>query len=84
MIRGIVTVLSFFSAIFFPWQLTVGLVLGAVFFESWVPLAVGLFIDTLYYAPHVARVPFFTLAGALVTGIAFFVQSRLKTSSIKE
>ena len=76
------TILTFLSALFFPWPLTACLALGMALFEPLVPLAVGLFVDTLYYLPHGGSMPTFTLVGALVTLGAFFVRSRLKTSII--
>jgi hypothetical protein len=51
-------------------------------FEPLLPLAAGLFVDTLYYMPHGGSVPLFTLIGAFVSVGAFFVRSRLKTSII--
>lgn len=82
MIRGMLTILTFISAVLFPWPLTVILALVTSFFEPFVPLAVGLFADTLYYAPQAGALPLFTLYGALATGLAFFVRSRLKASII--
>lgn len=79
MMRGAGTVLTLLSALFFPWQLTALLALASALFEPWVPLAAGLFIDTLYYAHGV---PIFALSGALVSLLAFFVRSRLPTGSI--
>lgn len=74
---------TFLSALFFPWPLTACLAAGVSLFEPLVPLAVGLFVDTLYYVPHGMALPLFTLWGGLGTGVAFFVHSRLKTSSIE-
>ena len=82
MMREAGTVLTFLSALFFPWPLTACFAIGIALFEPWVPFAVGLFVDLLYYAPHGAGMPFFTLAGALVTALSFFVRSRLKTGTI--
>lgn len=81
--RSFGTLGTFLSALFFPWPLTVFLAIGMSIFEPWVPLAVGLFIDTLYYVPQGVHIPFFTLGGALVSALSFFVRSRLKTSSIE-
>ncbi|MHB1163045.1 MAG: hypothetical protein ACYCZZ_00725 [Minisyncoccota bacterium] len=50
--------------------------------EPLLPLSAGLFLDTLYYSSHGAMMPWFTIFGALVTGAALFVRSRLKTGSI--
>ncbi|TSA44445.1 hypothetical protein D4R49_00140 [bacterium] len=80
--RGTLTILSLVSVVFFPWPLTALLAAGASSVEPLVPLAVGLFADTLYYAPQAGALPLFTLCGILLTAISFFVRSRLKTGSI--
>ncbi|MDO8593391.1 MAG: hypothetical protein Q7R59_00635 [bacterium] len=82
MMRGTLTILSFVSAVLFPWPFTALLALAASFTEPLVPLAAGLFADTLYYAPQAHVLPLFTLYGALLTALAFFVRDRLKTSII--
>lgn len=82
MMRGTLTVLSFISTVFFPWPLTVVLALGVSFFEPLVPLAVGIFADTLYYTPFSGTLPMFAIYGALATALAFFVRSRLKAGII--
>ncbi len=81
MTRATLTLLSFVSVIFFPWPLTMFLAVASSFLEPFVPLAIGIFADTLYYTPQ-AGVPFFTIYGALFTIFAFFVRSRLSTGSI--
>lgn len=83
MIRGIFTIFSLVSVIVFPWPFTVMLAVIASFMEPLVPLAVGIFADTLYYTPQTSIVPLFTLYGAVCTLTAFFVRSRLRTSSMK-
>lgn len=82
MIRGTLTLVSFISTVFFPWPLTAILAIGASVFEPLIPLSVGIFADTLYYAPLPGSLPVFTLYGALATALAFVVRSRLKTSII--
>lgn len=79
MMRGILTVLTFLSALFFPWPATALLALVTALFEPLVPLAVGVFVDTLYYA---GGMPLCTLYGLFATAIAFLVQSRIKASII--
>lgn len=83
MIRALLTVLAFVSTIFFPWPLTALFALAAAFTEPLVPLAIGIFADTLYYTPSVSLVPLFTLAGAAATVIAFFMRSRLRSGPIR-
>jgi hypothetical protein len=80
--RGILTLFTFVSVIFFPWPFTALLALVSSLIEPLVPLAVGMFADTLYYTPSVG-LPFFTLAGAVATTIALLVRSRLRASTIR-
>lgn len=82
--RGVYTFLTFVSAALFPWPLTAFLALALSFSEPLLPLAAGLFVDVLYYAPHAQALPLFTLSGALATVSAFLVRSRLKASIIGE
>jgi len=84
MIRGALTVLTFVSVVFLPWPLTAILAFATSVFEPLVPLAVGLFADTLYYTPQAGTLPLFTFVGALLTAVAFFVRNRLKTGIIGE
>lgn len=84
MIRnGILTISTFLSIILFPWPLSALLAIVSAFFEPLVPIAVGLFADTLYYVPHAGGLPVFTLYGLIVSGIAIFVRSQLRTGTIK-
>lgn len=83
MMRGTLTLAPFLSAILFPWPLTVLLALAASFFEPLVPLAAGLFVDTLYYAPQSGALPLSTFYGALATTLAFLVRARLKTGIMR-
>jgi hypothetical protein len=82
MIRGFLSLLVFVSVVFFPWPLTAILALIAAFFIPLLPLAVGIFADTLYYTQHAALLPFFTLYGAIATVVAILVRSRLRASII--
>jgi hypothetical protein len=84
MMRGILTLFIFISIVFFPWPLAAILTLISSIFLPLLPLAAGLFADTLYYTPQGVGPPLFTLYGAVVTCIALFVRSRLKTSIISE
>jgi hypothetical protein len=78
MIRPIISTSALISLIFFPWFFTVVLALGAAFFEPLVPLGIGLLADTLYYGPESYSIPLYTLLGAVVSGIAAFVRTRLR------
>ncbi len=82
MMRGLLTIGTFISAVLFPWPLTAALALAAALFEPLVPLAAGLFVDTLYYAPAAHTLPLFALFGAVATALAFFVRSRLEPGII--
>ncbi|MCX6786979.1 MAG: hypothetical protein NTY93_00400 [Candidatus Kaiserbacteria bacterium] len=82
MIRGLLVFFVFISIVFLPWPFAVALTLISSFFIPLLPLAAGLFADTLYYTPHAGLLPFFTLYGVIATIIIFFVRSRLKTSTI--
>lgn len=83
MMRGALTFFAFVSVIFFPWPFTALLALVAAFTEPLVPLAVGLFADTLYYVPSAHAWPLLTLGGAVVTIIAVLVRSRLRAGTIR-
>ena len=84
MIRGILTLFVFISIIFFPWPFAAALALVSSLSIPLLPLAAGIFMDTLYHTPQANMLPLFTLYGAVITSIAFFVRGRLKTSIIKE
>ncbi len=84
MMHGTLTILTFVSALFLTWPFTALLALIVSIFEPMVPLAVGLFTDTLYYTPQAGNLPMFTFAGALLTAIAFFVRSRLSEGIINK
>jgi hypothetical protein len=83
MMRGIATLFIFVSVIFFPWPLVALLAVALASLEPLMPLAVGLFADTLYFAPAAQSLPFFSIAGAVVTIIAFLVRSRMRTGTIR-
>jgi len=82
MMRGIATVGTFISVIIFPWPFAATLAFVTAFSEPLVPLAAGLFTDTLYYTHVTGSWPVFTLSGAGVTIIASVVHRRLRTSTM--
>ena len=85
MIRnGILTIATFISVILFPWPLSVLLAVVTSFFEPLVPIAAGLFADTLYWAPYAGALPTFTLYGLTLSVIAVLVRSRLSAGIIGE
>ena len=83
MMRGILTIASFVSVIFFPWPLTALLALAVSVLEPLVPLAVGLFADALYYTPSAGTLPLATLSGVAATTLMLFVRSRLRASPVR-
>ncbi|HEY4501005.1 MAG TPA: hypothetical protein VJI70_01925 [Candidatus Paceibacterota bacterium] len=84
MTRGILTLLTFASTVLLPWPITALLALAVAPLEPLVPFATGLFADTLYFIPQSGGFPLFTFYGAVITAVAFFVRSRLKTGIIGE
>lgn len=87
--RGLLTLFIFISVIFFPWPLAAVLTLCSSLSIPLLPLAAGIFADTLYYSPSTnvlvlgtPHMPLFALCGAIATSAAIFVRSRLKTSII--
>lgn len=84
MTRTFAAVLACLSVLVFPWPLVAILSLGISLVEPFVPLVVGLLIDTFYYSPYGGALPLATLSGACVTALALFVRSRLLASIIRE
>jgi hypothetical protein len=80
--RGVFTILAFISTVLFPWPFAALLSLGIALYEPLVPLAVGIFADTLYYTPQLGA-PLFVLGGLFATVSAYFVRSRLKPGIIR-
>ena len=78
--RGISILFVFVSVIFFPWMFTVVIAIISSFFLPLLPIAAGIFADTLYYT---TGVPIFSLGGAFVTVAAFIVRSRLSASIMR-
>lgn len=82
MMRSFTTLLSFISVIFFPWPFTALLALLVSLSEPLVPLAVGIFADTLYYDPSASLFPLFTVCGGVATVGALFIRSRLRRGPV--
>jgi hypothetical protein len=74
----LLTVGSFVSAVLFPWPITGLVALATAYFEPLVPLAVGLFADTLYYTPQASSAPWFSVFGLVVTIGAVVLRSRIR------
>jgi hypothetical protein len=84
MMRGLFAVLALASVLFFPWPVPALLALSIALYEPLLPLAAGLFADTVYFAPHAAFMPYFTLAGLAVTVMSYLVRRRLSAGIIGE
>lgn len=83
MIRnGLLTLSTFVSIILFPWPLSALLAVVTSFFEPLVPIAAGIFADTLYWAPGAGALPTFTLYGLILSVITVLVRSRLSAGII--
>lgn len=82
MLGGILTIATFLSVIFSPWPFTALLAVVSSFVEPLLPLAAGLFADTLYYTPQAGTLPLFTLSGLALSLIATFVRNRLRAGII--
>lgn len=84
MMRGALTVAAMGGVVLFPWPLAALLALCAGWYEPFVPFAAGVLADALYYTVHTARLPWFTVFGALASALAVFVRSRLAAGTIGE
>lgn len=82
--NGLLTISTFISVVLFPWPLSVLLALTASLSEPLVPLAAGIFADTLYYAPQAQILPVFTLYGAVASIGAVFVRRWLRASPVRD
>lgn len=81
-LHSVIVVVTFLSVFWFPWTITA---LFAFFSALWIPLlplATGILFDALYWTPHVSWFPYSSLFGASITGISYFVRSRLKAGII--
>lgn len=81
--RAIVVIMTGVSIVVYPWQLAALLVLAAALFEPFLPLAAGIFADTLYFAPHASGAPLATVFGAVLTALMLFVRTRLNAGIIR-
>lgn len=81
--NGILTISACISTVLFPWPLTVLLAVAASFGEPLVPLAVGIFADTLYYAPQSGSFPLLTFYGLIVSILAVLVRRQLRSSIMR-
>ncbi|MDO8407852.1 MAG: hypothetical protein Q7S95_01270 [bacterium] len=78
----LLVVLACCSLLLFPRALTLLLALAAGPFIPGAPLAVGLLADALYAATGAHALPFFTIIGGALSGLALFVRARFSAGSI--
>ncbi len=83
MIRALYTVFAFLSPLFAPWPMAAGLALIGAAKEPWLPLAVGVLLDTLYYARGADSLPLYTLIGLIATIVAYLLRSYLTTRVLR-
>ena len=69
--------ISIFAPFIFPWQFTLLLSVPCSIFFLPATLVSGFLLDVLYKTSH--AVPYFTLLGALLMVISYFVQQFVKT-----
>jgi len=84
MIRFFLIAISFVSLLLFPWPFSVILTLAASIYVPFLPIAMGLFADTLYYTSKTEALPLLTLYGAITTGIALIVHNRISNNIIRK
>jgi len=84
MIRFFLIALSFLSLLLFPWPFSVVLTLAFSLYVPFLPIAIGLFADVLYYTSNTEVLPLLTLYGAITTGIALIVRNRISNSIIRK
>ena len=82
MMRGIYTIVTFVSVLLFPWPVAAVLAFVSALHLPLLPLAIGIFFDTLYYTKATGFLPLGSMCGVLVSTIALFVRSRLNPGII--
>lgn len=82
--QAFVALATFLSALWLPWPMTAVLAVAAALWLPLLPLATGILLDALYYAPGTAWFPYGTLLGLLVTVASYLVRTRLAAGIISE
>jgi hypothetical protein len=75
--------LAILAPVLFPWPLSAALALSAAIYFPLAPLACGILIDALYFAPGAYPYPFFLAAGLLAALAALFVHRFVETSIMR-
>jgi hypothetical protein len=78
MIRAVLSVAALLSPFFFPYVVTLVLAVSAALFLPAVALFTGILVDLLYYTPGASPLPFATIAGVCIAGLAIVVRRFLK------
>lgn len=79
-VRGVFVLCALLAPFFFSFTVTLLLTLLGAIVSIWVPLLVGILLDTLYWSSGVYPYPLYSLLGMLGTLIAFGVHRFVKTS----
>lgn len=80
MTKWLLSFVALLAPFLFPMSFTFGLALLGSIWTPWIPLAVGLVADALYFSPDAFSFPLYSLLGAGVTVIAFGVHRFIETS----
>lgn len=73
------SVFALISLFIFPWPVSLALIAAAAFLFPASGIALGVLADILYYSPDVAFLPYFSIYGALLTGLSLLVRRFVKT-----
>lgn len=74
--RIVLCVVVLFVPFLIPWFIAVPMAIVAALYVPPIAIVVGLIYDFLYYT---GGVPYFTIAGFVTAGIAYFVHRFIKT-----
>lgn len=77
--RTLLCLVAIISPILFPWLLATFIGIIAALFVPPIAIMLGIMFDLLYYT---GGVPYFSIAGLVVAGIAFVVHRFIKTRII--
>lgn len=80
MIRAAFLLAACLAPFFFPLPLTLALALFAGLLFPLAPLATGLILDALYFAPGAYALPLYTVLGVIAALAVFLVRRFVKTS----
>lgn len=75
MTRHALLISAFLAPLYAPIGFAVVLALSAALFFPLAPLAVGLFVDALYFNAAANTLPLYTLLGAVASALALLVRS---------